>query len=63
MFGRVLTLREMRAMLTEEAVERAYLDEKRAERTDDGAAGWAAKHPPAAALLARAMKAHHAIQD
>lgn len=62
-YGRVLTVREMRAILTEESVERAYRGEQAAERTEEGPPGWARKNPALAALLARALKAHHGIQD
>lgn len=58
-----MTLREMRAVLLDEAVERAYQGHKRAEGGEEGSAAWAQKNRGAAALLAQAMKAYHAIED
>ena len=63
-FGpRRLTVREMRDIMLAETVERAYAAEKRAERSEEGSAAWARNNPVLAGLLARSVKAHHAIQD
>lgn len=62
-FGRPMTMREMREINLAENVERAYTAEQRAEQSEGGAAEWSRNNRALAGLLARALKAYHAIED
>ena len=53
----LLGLKQMRDILLAENVAQAHQAEQRAERTEEGAAGWASRNPSAASLLAWAIKA------